>query len=156
MEKRRRTISNKPRKIVFLGGCEEFLIKMIFLEKQGNTICVQKVQKTRVSLQLSVFGKWHFCCNHSKSPNTTNTNRGFSGHKEKPKMAFLVAKAPFGEGASKGASLSVIPKAVRCSKHYLYSVFSKTTALLTSVTRKNRNLPRIRVCLSNAKGVFLV
>ena len=39
-----------------------------------------------------------------------NKNRGFDGQKGKPKMALLVSKVPFWEGASKGACLSVIPK----------------------------------------------
>ena len=50
----------KTRKIVFLGGCEEktlFFIKMAFLEKQGNTICVQKVQKTHIFVATICFWK---------------------------------------------------------------------------------------------------
>ena len=35
-------------------------VKMAFLEKLANTICVRKVKKRAFSLQLSVFGKWSF------------------------------------------------------------------------------------------------
>ena len=58
----------KPRKIVFLGGCEEmvFLLKCHFLEKLANTIRVQTVKKKHpFRWQLSVLEMVLFC-GHSK------------------------------------------------------------------------------------------
>ena len=52
-------------------------------------------------------------------------NRGFSRHNGKPKMALLVAKVPFWEGASKGV-LSVTPESCVLLKASFYSVFSET------------------------------
>ena len=80
------------------------LLKMTFLEKLANTTCVRKVKK------LSVLGKCHFLCDHATSPNTTKIGvSACTGH-------FLVARAPFWEGARIGALLSVIHKS--CALHW--------------------------------------
>ena len=105
-----------------------FFVKMSFLKKnrQANTICVRTVKKNT-----------HFRCNYLFLENVFfflrpfhvtkhYKNRGFSRHRGKPKMALLVAKVPFWEGASKGALLSVIPESCALLKTLFYSVFSKT------------------------------
>ena len=63
----------------------------------ANTVCVRKVKNAHFH--------WHYLFwengNRTKSPNTTKI-RGCSRHTGKPKMALLVSKVPFWEGASTG------------------------------------------------------
>ena len=100
-------------RVVFLGGCGRggcFFAGWHFLKNRpARAICVRKVKKSAYSLQLSVFGKWSFILCPFKVTKHYN-NRGLNRHRGKPKMALLVAKVPFWEGASKGALLSVVPK----------------------------------------------
>ena len=119
----------KPRKIVFFGWLWRkmfFFVKMSFLEKQANTICVRKVKKGA-----------HFRCNylflenvtfsgaHSKSPNTTKIGV-LADTRENPKWHFWLQKCHFGFALEKGFYYLWCLKAVFRWKHYFYSVFSKT------------------------------
>ena len=90
-------------------------------------------------------------CGHSKWQNTIiNKNRGFSRHRGKPKMALLVAKLPFWEGAPKGFYYLWFLKAVLCC------VFSRTQLCRHERVKldNNKNLTKIGVVSQNAKGVF--
>ena len=81
----KRNISGKKnRKIVFLGGCEH-------------------------SFGYYKIGKHNLC-----SEGKTIQNRGFSRHRGRYKMALLVAKVPFSEGASKG-TVTICDTQKQCS-----------------------------------------
>ena len=114
MKKWKKKISKKnPRKIVFLGCCEEkcfCFVKLSFFRKIGkHYLCSEGQKKCAFSLQLSVFGKCHFfLCPFKVTKHYKN--RGFSRHRGKPKMALLVAKVPFRVFPRKGVLLSVMPK----------------------------------------------
>ena len=124
-EKMEKENFKSAQQIVFFGGCEEkwsFLLKWHFLEKLANTICVRKVKEERIFVATICFWKMVlFWCPYKVTKHYKN--RGFSRHRGKPKMALLVAKVPFWEGASKGALLSVIPKSCALLKT-LFIVFS--------------------------------
>ena len=119
----------KAQKIMFFGWSlrkKAFIVKWHSL-KNRQTLFVfgrQIKKKGAFSLQLSVLGRWSFVCSFKVTKHYTN--RGFSRHRGKPKIALSVAKVPFWEGASKGALLSVIPKSCALLKTLFYSVFSKT------------------------------
>ena len=61
-------------------------------------------------------------CAHSKSPNTTKIGVS-AGTGENPKMALLVAKVPFWEGASKVVLISVIPQKLNSAENTILFVF---------------------------------
>ena len=100
----KRKIFKKNPENSFWGGCEESgpFCKMSFFRKIGKHYLCSDGKKTRIFVATICFWKmvlslWPFqVTKHYK-------NRGFSGHKGKPKMALLVAKVRFCEGASKGA-----------------------------------------------------
>ena len=107
MEKRK-VQKQKTEKLCFLGGCEQrrcFCRNGISFEKKANTLCVRKVKTHSIFVATICFIS---LCPFKVTKHYKN--RGFSRHRGKPKMAFLVAKVPFWEGASQGASLSVIPR----------------------------------------------
>ena len=103
----------KTRKIVFFGWLWRkmfFFVKLSFFRKIGkHYLCSEGKKKCAFSLQLSVFGKCHFFWCPLKVTKHYK-NRGFSGHRGKPKMALLVAKVPFWVFPRKGVLLSVMPE----------------------------------------------
>ena len=70
MKKWKRKISKKtPRKIVFLGGCEEnvFIVKMSFFRKIGkHYLCSDGKKETRIFVATICFWKMVLFCGHSK------------------------------------------------------------------------------------------
>ena len=79
-------------------------------------------------------------------------------HKGKPKMALLVAKVPFWEGAWKGALLSVIPKSCALLKT-LFIVFSAKHSFAEIKERNLKNKKKYQkwgVFANMQKGVFFV
>ena len=80
------------------------------------------------------------------------------GTRENPKWHFWLQRCHFGQGPQKGALLSVIPKAVLCSKHYfiVFSTKHSFADMKECNLKKNRNLPRIRGCLPKCKKVFFL
>ena len=100
----KRTISKNAQKNSVFGWLwrtKVFFLKMASFRKIGkHYLCSEGKQKT------------HFRCNYLFWENGPflwpfqvtkhYKNRGFSRHRGKPKMALLVAKVPFWEGASKG------------------------------------------------------
>ena len=76
---------------------------MAFFRKIGkHYLCSEgKAKNAPFSLQLSVFGKWSFFV-PIQSHQTLQKSGVSAGTRGKPKMALLVAKVPFWEGASKG------------------------------------------------------
>ena len=112
MEKDKFSKKKTQKKLCFLGGCEEKWFFNVVFKKNRQTLFVFRRKKSA-----------HFRCNYLflgkmvtffwwpfPSHQNTTKNRGFSGHKGKPKMALLVAKVPFWVFPRKGALLSVIPK----------------------------------------------
>ena len=82
-----------------------FFVRMSFFRKIGkHYLCSDGKKQTRIFVATICFWKivlflWPFqVTKHYK-------NRGFSRHRGKPKMALLVAKVPFWEGAPKGVLL---------------------------------------------------
>ena len=95
-----------------------FFVKKAFFRKICKHDLCSEGTKNAFSLQLSVFEKWSFVwCPFKVTKHYKN--RGFSRHGGQPKMALLVAKVPFCEGASKGGLLSVIPKSCALLKTLL-------------------------------------
>ena len=124
-------ISQKPRKRMFWGGCEEifFFVKLSFLGKIGKRcLCSEGTKKRAFSLQLSVFGKWsNFWCPFKVTKHYKN--RAFSRHMGKTQNgAFGCKSAILGRGR-KGALLSVIPESCALLKTLFLSCFQRNTAL---------------------------
>ena len=118
-------------------------------------------RKTKAHIFVATICFWKlvlfFCCPFKVTKDYKNW--GFSRHRGKPKMALLVAKVPFWEGASKGALLSVIPKSCAPPKRLFFTCFQQSTALQTwkSVTWKKQTFTKNRGLLAKMqKGVFLV
>ena len=84
-------------------------------------------------------------------------NRGFSGHRGKPKMALLVAKVPFWVFPRKGVYYLWCLKAVFCWKHNFYSAFSKTQLCRHERMQleQKQKFTKNRGCLPKCKKVFL-
>ena len=104
-EKRWKNEKNQTENSVIWGGCEEkrsFFVKMTIFRKIGkHYLCSEGKEKTHIFVATICFGKMVLCLcpfNVTKHYKT----RGFSRYRRKPKMALLVAKVPFWEGASKG------------------------------------------------------
>ena len=123
-----------PEKQCFGCVCEEdwsFFVKMSFFRRTGkHYLCSEGKKRCAFLLQLSVFGKRYFFGARSKSPNTRK-NRGFSGHRGKPKMVLLVAKVPFWVFPRKEVLLSVMPKSCVLLKTLFLQCFQQNTALQT-------------------------
>ena len=80
-------------------------------------------KQMRIFVDTICFWKWHFLWPYKITKHYQN--RVSAGTREKPTCHFWLPTCHFGKGPRKGASLSVIHKAVFCWKH-VYSVFSKT------------------------------
>ena len=143
-------MSKKAQKIVFLGVVVKknglFFVKLSFLRKIGKHYLGSDGKKTRMVLFL-----WPFqVTKHFK-------NRGFSRHRGKPKMALLVAKVPFWEGAPKGVLLSVIPKSCALLKTLFPIVLSAKHSfadMRECNLKKTKNLPKKGGGLPECKKVF--
>ena len=86
-----------------------FLQRWHFLRIGEHYLCLEAEKKPRIFVATICF--WKMVLSWCPFKVTKHyKNRGFSRHMGKPKMALLVAKVPFWEGASKGALPSVIPK----------------------------------------------
>ena len=87
-----------------------FFVKLSFFRKIGKHYLHSEGKKNAhfrcnyLFLEMVLF-----ICGHSKWQNTIKIGVS-AGTGVKPKMALLVAKVPFWEGAPKGVLLSVIPK----------------------------------------------
>ena len=104
-----------------------FFAKLSFLKNGQTLICVRKVKKRRAfSLQLSVFGKWHFLY---LSQITKHYKKGFSRHRGKPKMALFVSKVSFWVFPSK-AGFTICDTQKLCSaENIVLWCFQRNTAL---------------------------
>ena len=124
-KKRKGKFQKTSRKIVFLGGCEEFVFcKTGIFEKWTKTICVRKVKKNA-----------HFRCNYLflesgifvTIQNHQTLQKGVSaGRGENPKWHFWFQKCHLGFSPRKGVSLSVIHRSCVLLKTLFYDVFSTT------------------------------
>ena len=85
-------------------------------------------------------------------------NRGFSRHRGKPKMAFLVSKMPFWKGASRGGLLSLIHKSCALLKTLFLMCFQKKHSLaeIKRSKLKKHKFTKIGGCLPTCKKVFFV
>ena len=93
----------KTEKYCCLGGCEEtrFFVKMAFFRKIGkHYLCSEGTKNAQFRCNYLFLENGPFLV--PIQSHQTQKNRGFSRHRGKPKMALLVAKVPFWEGASKG------------------------------------------------------
>ena len=136
---------NQRNSVYWVVVKKRFFVKMAFVRTIGKHYLCSEGKEKRIFIATICFGKMvllSLCpfkvTNHYK-------NRGFSRHRGKPKMALLVAKVPFWEGASKGVLLSVIPKS---RKHY-FIVFS---AKHSFADMKECNLKKTK--LIKNKGLF--
>ena len=123
---------------------------MSFFRKIGkHYLCSEGKKRCAFSLQLSVFGKWYFFwCPFKVTKHYKN--RGFSGHRGKPKMALLIAKVPFWVFPRKGALLSVMPKSC--------VLFSKTQLCRHERMQLEQKqiFTKNRGCLPKCKKVFFL
>ena len=157
LEKEKEKIRKKKQKNwCFLGGCEQ---RRCLLQKRhcliGKHYLCSEGKKPRIFVATICFRKMVLFRAHSKSPNTTKIGVS-AGTGENPKMAFLIAKVPRWEGASKGTLLSVIPSSCAPLKTLLFIVFSAkhSFAEKKSVTCKNKHLPNIGGSLATSKRSF--
>ena len=92
---------------------------------------------------------------HSQSPNTTKI--GLQQAQGKTQNGTFGCKSAILGRASKGALLSVIPKAVFCRKYYFYSVFSKRSFEdMKECNVKKTYIYQSLVVCQKAKRCFLV
>ena len=100
METKEKDNLKKNRKLVFLGGGEEFFIKMIFLRKMGeHYLCSEGTKNAHFRCNY-LFLEMALFCNHSKSPNTTKI--GVSAAHGETQNGTFGCKGAILEGASKG------------------------------------------------------
>ena len=113
-----------PRKLCFWWLWSFFLQNWHFWKMDKHYLWSEDKEKCVFSLQLPVFGKWHFfnIQNHQ-----TLQNLGVSaGTGENPKWHFRFQKCHFGFSPRKGVSLSVIHKSCVLLKTLFYGAFSTT------------------------------
>ena len=109
------------RTIVFLGVVVNqrvfFLAKMAFFRQIDKHYLCLEGKKRAFSSTLSVFGKWHFFCDLTKSPNSTQI-WGFSRHIGKiQKGTFGCKSAILERDFERGFYYLWYTKAVLCRKH---------------------------------------
>ena len=158
MKKWKRKISQKQTEKQCLGGCEQnkfFFAKAAAFEKWANTILCSEGKRAHIFVdtiwiwRMALFLQPHKITKHYK-------NWGFSRHKGKPKMALLVAKVPFWEGASKGGFYYLWYTKLCSAENTVFIVFSAihSFAEIKECKLKNRNWPKMEVVCQHAKRCF--